>query len=181
MVSSQKRRATVLLRTTADKHVVSRGFCSSVGLHKIFVLPSTMPWRFWGAIGSVLPFADRPVGVPPCPATLCPAALPCAAPPRPARGMPGFWIRPVPGYALHEKRFTKIKWRRFNDQQPGTKSGRRPADRWSNTFVVPPSVYIGFRWLVLLKRRSEHSYDALAGARDGCLLGEPIRRCAAPT
>ena len=36
-----------------------------------------------------------PRGGAPCPALPCPAALPCAAPNRPARCMSGFWIRQV--------------------------------------------------------------------------------------
>ena len=52
-----------------------------------------MPWKPWGAEGTVVSWANRPVGVPLCPAPLRPAAPPCAAPPGPARGMSGFWIR----------------------------------------------------------------------------------------
>ena len=76
---------------------------------RLFVLPknrsgqsSTIPWR---ATGSVVPWANRPVGVPSCPAPPCPAppcpapprpAAPlCAAPPRPARRMSEFWIQQV--------------------------------------------------------------------------------------
>ena len=48
-----------------------------------------MPWR---ARRSVISWANRPVGVPSCPAPPRPAAPPCAAPPRPARGMFELWI-----------------------------------------------------------------------------------------
>ena len=46
---------------------------------------STMLWE---ARGTVFSWAKRPVGVPSCPALTAP---PRAAPPRPARGMSGFW------------------------------------------------------------------------------------------
>ena len=39
-------------------------------------------------------------------------------------------------------------------------------------FIVPPSVYIGFPLFVFLGRRSGDVFDALAGKRDACLLGE---------
>ena len=66
---------------------------------RLFVLPKrhsgqlfSMPWKPWGAKGTVVSWANRPVGVQSCPATLCPAP-PCTAPPRPARGMSASWIR----------------------------------------------------------------------------------------
>ena len=49
----------------------------------------------WRVRGTVVSWANRSVGVPSCPALPRPAAPPCAAPTRPARGMPGFWIRHV--------------------------------------------------------------------------------------
>ena len=60
-----------------------------------------------------------------------------------------------PGHALHEKGLQG----RSIGQQPGTKSGRRPADkpvinRLSTAGFVPPSVYMGFPLFVLPKRRS---------------------------
>ena len=58
---------------------------------------SSMPWRPWRAKETVVSWANRPVGVASCQAALRPAAPPCAAPPRPARGMSGFWTRQV-GY-----------------------------------------------------------------------------------
>ena len=80
-----------------------------IGIH-LFVLPkrrpgqlSTVPWR---ARGTLVSWANRPVG----PDLARPApprsALPSAAPPRPASGMSGFWIRQIvsiPRHALHEK------------------------------------------------------------------------------
>ena len=50
----------------------------------------------WGATGTVSFCATRPVGVLFCPAPPRPAAPPCAAPTRTARGMFGFWTRQVP-------------------------------------------------------------------------------------
>ena len=66
---------------------------------------STIPWRARGTVGFL---ATRPVGILFCPALLRPAAPPCAAPTRTARGMFGFWTRQVLcssiyGHALHEK------------------------------------------------------------------------------
>ena len=101
--SSQKRKAAVVLRinrlSTADKPVVNRGFVRPsvyIGF-SLFVQPKrrsgqlpSMPWR---ARGTVVFCANRPVGVPSCPAPARPAAPPCAAPPRPAHGVSGFWTR----------------------------------------------------------------------------------------
>ena len=71
---------------------VYMGFC-------LFVLAkirsgqlSSIPWRARGTVGF---WATRPVGVLFCPAPPRPAAPPCAAPTRIARGMFGFWIRQV--------------------------------------------------------------------------------------
>ena len=57
------------------------------------------------------------------------------------------------------KKFTKTNRRRYIGQQPGTKSGRRPADkrvinRRSTGFRVLPSVYMVFPLSVLPGRRS---------------------------
>ena len=49
----------------------------------------------WKARGRVVPGPDRPNGVPSYPAPPLPAAPPCAAPTRPARGVSGFWVRQV--------------------------------------------------------------------------------------
>ena len=56
------------------------------------------------------------------------------------------------------KKFTEIIRRRYNGQQPGTKSARGPADyrqinRWSTAGFVLPSVYIGFPLFVLPENR----------------------------
>ena len=67
-----------------------------------------------------------------------PAVPPCAAPSRPVRGMSGFWIR-------------QINMHRHIGQQPGTKSDHRPANKPVSTVCcVPLSVYVGFRFFVLL-------------------------------
>ena len=88
-------------RRPADKPVINRRFCSSIGLHRnLFLrasvccsgLPPSMPW---GARGAVVSPATRPVGILSCSAPHSPAAAPCAAPSRPARGMSGLWIRHV--------------------------------------------------------------------------------------
>ena len=49
----------------------------------------------WRAKGRVVSWPDRPNGAPSYPAPPRPAAPPCAAPTRPARGVSGFWIRQV--------------------------------------------------------------------------------------
>ena len=54
---------------------------------------SSMLRKPWRAKAMLVFRASRSVGVPPYP--IRPAAPPCAAPPRPARGMSGFWIRQV--------------------------------------------------------------------------------------
>ena len=65
----------------------------------VLVLPKRCPGRlssvFWGAKRTVVFWAHRTAAVPPHPARPRPAARPCAAPPRPACGMTGFWIRQV--------------------------------------------------------------------------------------
>ena len=78
-----------------------------------------------GVRGTVISWANRSVGVPSCPARPRPAALPCAAPTRPARGMSGFWTRQI----------------------------RHRTNRWSTAVFVPLSIYIGFRLFVLLNGR----------------------------
>ena len=70
-------------------------------------------------------------------------------------------------------------------QHPGTKSGRRPAGkpwahRLSTARCVPPSVYTGFRLLVLPERRSgkllSMPWKPWGGNRVGYFLGERTRR-----
>ena len=68
------------------------GFCLFVLAKRRSGQLSSMPLR---ARGSVVSWANRPVDVPSCPAPSRIAAPPCAAPPRPACGMSGFWIRQV--------------------------------------------------------------------------------------
>ena len=57
---------------------------------------SPMPWKPWGARGTVVPLANRPVGGPSCSTPPLPSISPCAAPPpKPARRIPGFLTRQV--------------------------------------------------------------------------------------
>ena len=53
---------------------------------------STIPWKAKGTVGF---WATRLVGILFRPAPPRPAAPPCAAPTRTARGMLGFWVRQV--------------------------------------------------------------------------------------
>ena len=61
------------------------------------VLPGVRPGGLssirWRERETVVPWANRSVGVPSCPSSPRPAALPWAAPPRLACGTSGFWIR----------------------------------------------------------------------------------------
>ena len=81
--------------------MVNRGFCSPFGFNyelDCSCSEETSRTVFsirWRARRRVVPGPDRPNGVPSYPAPLRPAALPCAAPNRPARGVSGFWIRQV--------------------------------------------------------------------------------------
>ena len=67
---------------------------------------------------------------------------------------------------------------RSTGQQPRTKSGFRPADKplVNRTFCSS----IGLHRISLVRASKETFrtgvFDALGGTRDGCLLGEPIRR-----
>ena len=100
-VCTDQQPGTKSSRRPADKPVVNRGFCSSIGLHRIsFVLASeetfgTVSSMLRKARGKVVSWANRPVGVgvPFYPAPPRTAAPPSAAPPRPARGMSGVWTR----------------------------------------------------------------------------------------
>ena len=81
---------------------------------------------------------------------------------------------------MHEKgRLTKTIRRRYSGQQPGTKSGRRPADkpridRLSTAGFVPPSVYIGVSFVRASRDTPRRAvFDCLVGKRVGCRLGEP--------
>ena len=53
---------------------------------------SMTPWEPKGTVGL---WATRPVGIQFCQALLRPAATPCAAPTRTARGMCGFWTQQI--------------------------------------------------------------------------------------
>ena len=80
------------------------------------------------------------------------------------------------------KGFTETKRRRYSGPQPGTKSGRRPADKP----LYQPRVNRLFLSSCGLNRISfvracEESFrtvvfDALGGERVGCVLGKPTRR-----
>ena len=94
-----------------------------------------MPWK---ARGTVVSWANRPLGVPSCPAPPCPAALPCAALPRPARGMSGFWIRPASFSCIYNIQYNIYSYRCASNPKPGHPVGGisiRPA-------VVQPRLLI---------------------------------------
>ena len=97
LVTNQERRAPA--RVPADKPVVNRGFCSSIGLNRVSfvrssrVTPRRLSSIVWGVRGAVFSLANSPVGVLCCPSPPGPAVPPCAAPYRPARGTSGFWTR----------------------------------------------------------------------------------------
>ena len=120
-------------RRPADKPLVNRGFCSSIDLHRIsYVRASDQSFR------TVVPDAlgKRGVGCPLGEPTRRRPVLPGPVPPRrapPRRDPPVVYpglasTNQFPGYALHEK-IAETKRRRSTGQQPGTKSGRRPADK----------------------------------------------------
>ena len=61
------------------------------------------------------------------------------------------------------KRFTERNSRRYNGQQPATKSARGPGDkpmmnRESTAGFVPPPAYLKFPLFVLARRRSEQLF-----------------------
>ena len=68
------------------------------------------------ARGTVVSWANRPVGIPSYPAPPRPAAPPYAAPLRPARGMSGFWIRHVFGLGGGLRLYRKQKCRLSHGQ-----------------------------------------------------------------
>ena len=92
---------TKSIRGPADKPRVNRIlFPPSVYIgFRLFVLPKGHPGQMssmpWGARGMVDSWANRSVGGPFCHAPPRPAALPCAALPRPTRALSGFWIRRI--------------------------------------------------------------------------------------
>ena len=85
-------------RGPAEKPVVNRWLCSSIGLHRISIDPaseniirdSVFDDLEGKRDGSVVSWANRPVGVPSYPAPPRPAALPCAASSDPPVVCPGF-------------------------------------------------------------------------------------------
>ena len=91
--------------------------------------------------------------------------------------IPGHALRA--GYALHEKGLrTKTNRRRYIDQQPKTKGGRRPGNKpVINRGLCSPS---GLNRISLV-RASEALFrtvvhDSLERTRDGCVLPERTRR-----
>ena len=103
LVRNQKRIAAVVPRinrlSTAYQPLVNRLSCSSIGLHRVsFVRAFEESFKtvvFDAAVATQDGcFLGEPTRRRPVPHR-CPAAPPCAAPPRPARGMSGFWIRKV--------------------------------------------------------------------------------------
>ena len=92
-------------RRPADKPRINRG--STAGFvpptvyigFPLFVLPQACPRGFssivWMVRGTVVSWANRPIGVPSCPSPPRPAVPPCDAPSRPACGTSGFWIRQI--------------------------------------------------------------------------------------
>ena len=80
------------------------------------------------------------------------------------------------------KEFTETNRRRSTAQQPETKSGRRPAHKplvnWSLCFSIV------FHKISLVRTSGDSFrtcvFDALEGARDGCLQGEPVLTSPAP-
>ena len=171
LVGSQERRALLVplinrLQSACQPlvlflHSVYIGFCLFVLLEKRSGDASSM---LWGVRGTFVSLANCSVGVPSCP----------APPRRPA-------VRPDPTRPWYVRILDSTGRRRHTGQQPGTKSGRGPADksdvnRGSTIGFVPLSVYIGFPLFVLLGNRSKQLSTMLGGAKDGCLLGEPICR-----
>ena len=90
--------------STGCQPVVNRGFCSSIGLHRISFVRAceetfrTVVYDTLGARGTFGFMANRPVGIMFCLFCRAPprlAAARCAVPTRTARGMFGFWTRQV--------------------------------------------------------------------------------------
>ena len=95
-----------------------------------------------------------------------------------------FFSLPLENYCLFSrtclarKGLAKTRRRRSTGQPPGTKSGRRIADKLRVNRGLCSS--IGLHWISFV-RVSEESFrtvvfDALGGKRVGCSLGEPTRR-----
>ena len=112
LVRSQERRAAVVPRinrlSTARQPPVNRLSCSSIGLHRIsFVRASGGSFKtvVYDAPGGTRDgfLLGEPTRLRPVLPHRCPAAPPCAAPPRPARGMSGFWIRQVASEQMFKK------------------------------------------------------------------------------
>ena len=102
----------------------------------------TIPWKATGTVGF---WATQPVDI---------------------SSSLGFWIRQVPGHALHEKGLQ----RQIGVGTVVSSQERRALlvprlNRWSTVCFVPPPVYIGFPLFVLAKRRSEQLFTVPWRAR----------------
>ena len=109
LVSCQEQRAAVVLR-------ISRGFCSSIGSHKIsFVRASeeTFGTVVLDALGGRMVgclLGERIRRRPELPGPAPPGHTAVRRPPRPSRGMSGFWIRQASVnhvHARHVRQFGK--------------------------------------------------------------------------
>ena len=134
LVSSQERRTLLVPRNKPLINCSSTAGCVLPSVYmgfRLFVLPkktfTTVSTMLWRAKRAVVSWANRPVGVPSCPAPPRPAALPCAVQPRPARGIYDQVLDSTnicyPDM-LALKRITKTNKHRYIGQQPGTKSTR---------------------------------------------------------
>ena len=73
--------------------------------------------------------ANRSVGVQSCPTQPRPAAPPCAAPTRPARGMSGFWTRQV---GLHMVSFVRASDKMSSAVVFGALGGKWTVGSWAH-------------------------------------------------
>ena len=117
--------------------------------HSFFDAPERRKGRL--SSGRTQPSASRPT-------RSCTSLL------QPASGMSEFWTRQAPGHDLHEKRLRGRK-RRYPGQQPGTKSGCRPADKLAVDRWFCSSLGLHSIWRVLPKRRLNSCLRCPGGRR----------------